>query len=54
MVSKDGQPGQPGKNELLREGETKELPSKCHIEVQEGDVLKIETPGGGGYGKAQR
>ena len=49
-----GQPGQPGKNELLREGETKELPSKCHIEVREGDVLKIETPGGGGYGKAQR
>ena len=48
-----GQPGQPGKNELLRKGETKELPSKCHIEVKEGDVLKIETPGGGGFGKSK-
>jgi N-methylhydantoinase B len=26
------------------------LPAKCRIELQPGDVLTIETPGGGGYG----
>ncbi|MHB8838983.1 MAG: hydantoinase B/oxoprolinase family protein [Gemmatimonadaceae bacterium] len=26
------------------------LPSKCRMELQAGDVLTIETPGGGGYG----
>jgi N-methylhydantoinase B len=29
------------------------LPAKCRRELQPGDVLTIETPGGGGYGKAQ-
>ncbi|UCE64813.1 MAG: hydantoinase B/oxoprolinase family protein, partial [Nitrospirota bacterium] len=46
-----GHPGQPGRNRLLRDGQTRELPGKCHIEVKAGDVLKIETPGGGGYGE---
>jgi N-methylhydantoinase B len=46
-----GQPGKPGRNRLLRDGQTRELPGKCHIEVQAGEVLKIETPGGGGYGE---
>jgi N-methylhydantoinase B len=27
-----------------------ELPAKCHYEVQAGDRLVIETPGGGGWG----
>jgi N-methylhydantoinase B len=26
------------------------LPAKCRMELQPGDVLTIETPGGGGYG----
>ena len=49
-----GHPGQPGRNRLFRDGQTRELPGKCQIEVQAGDVLKIETPGGGGYGKPQQ
>jgi N-methylhydantoinase B len=28
----------------------RELPAKCRVELAPGDVLKIETPGGGGYG----
>ncbi|HET7586361.1 MAG TPA: hydantoinase B/oxoprolinase family protein [Gemmatimonadaceae bacterium] len=28
----------------------RELPAKCRVELQPGDVLTIETPGGGGYG----
>ena len=46
-----GLPGHPGKNQLQSEGETHELPSKCRLEVQAGDILRIETPGGGGYGE---
>jgi len=28
------------------------LPAKCRVELQPGDVVTIETPGGGGWGKA--
>jgi N-methylhydantoinase B len=30
----------------------RELPAKCQVELAPGDVLTIETPGGGGYGAA--
>ena len=46
-----GQPGQPGLNQLRHEGETRSLPGKCRIDVHPGDILTIETPGGGGYGE---
>jgi N-methylhydantoinase B len=38
--------GAPGRN-LLND---RELPAKCRVELQPGDVLTIETPGGGGWG----
>lgn len=28
------------------------LPAKCRVELQPGQVVTIETPGGGGYGSA--
>jgi N-methylhydantoinase B len=31
-------------------GETIELPGKCSLYLEAGDVLRIETPGGGGWG----
>ena len=31
-------------------GEEIELPGKCSRKLKKGDVLRIETPGGGGYG----
>jgi N-methylhydantoinase B len=43
-----GAPGQPGRN--LLNGE--ELPSKATRQLAAGDVITIETPGGGGYGSA--
>ncbi|MGB0909795.1 MAG: hydantoinase B/oxoprolinase family protein [Nitrospirales bacterium] len=46
-----GEPGQTGRNQLKTGGGIQELPSKCRIDVQAGDILTIETPGGGGYGK---
>ncbi len=45
-----GQPGRPGRNALLRNGECRELPGKCTVDGRAGDVLIIETPGGGGWG----
>lgn len=43
------EPGARGRNRLIRGGATTELPGHAHIDVQPGDVVIIETPGGGGY-----
>jgi len=45
-----GGPGQCGRNVLVRNGREEELPGKVQLDVQAGDVLVIETPGGGGFG----
>ena len=45
-----GAPGQVGRNTLLREGQLLELPGKCSLAGRPGDVLIIETPGGGAWG----
>ncbi|MER3406149.1 MAG: hypothetical protein C4289_14135, partial [Chloroflexota bacterium] len=45
-----GEPGQPGRNRLLRQGESIDLPGKHTFQAYPGDVLSIETPGGGGWG----
>ncbi|HUI24834.1 MAG TPA: hydantoinase B/oxoprolinase family protein, partial [Candidatus Kryptonia bacterium] len=47
-----GAPGAPGRNRLLRAGTTmwQDLGWAAQLAVQPGDVLLIETPGGGGYG----
>jgi N-methylhydantoinase B len=44
-----GASGAPGKNLL----DDKILPGKCHLFVEEGQVLRVETPGGGGVGLPQ-
>ncbi len=47
-----GEKGKKGKNILIpKEGKKKILGPKANFKVQPGDVLHIETPGGGGYGK---
>jgi N-methylhydantoinase B/oxoprolinase/acetone carboxylase alpha subunit len=45
-----GQPGVRGRNSLLRGKRTLAIPGKARFEVEPGDVLRIESPGGGGYG----
>ena len=46
-----GSPGAPGRNWLERaSGETIALGSCDRVQVQSGDMVVIETPGGGGYG----
>lgn len=45
-----GGPGQPGYFLLNPEGEAKRLGSKGIDTVRKGDIVRIVTPGGGGYG----
>ncbi|NPA32561.1 MAG: hydantoinase B/oxoprolinase family protein [Aquificae bacterium] len=45
-----GKPGKPGKNIVITKEGRKEMPSKFTAKLKKGDRLRIETPGGGGYG----
>jgi N-methylhydantoinase B/oxoprolinase/acetone carboxylase alpha subunit len=48
-----GTPGAPGRNTLLRsDGQVEPVPAKARLQLNPGDRLRIETPGGGGYGPA--
>ena len=48
-----GGPGQPGLQRIVRaDGAVEALPGCFSVEAQAGDVIEIETPGGGGYGRA--
>jgi N-methylhydantoinase B/oxoprolinase/acetone carboxylase alpha subunit len=52
-----GGPGATGENWLLpggREAEATALPDKCTVELAAGDVLRVRTPGGGGFGREDR
>ncbi|HEX5367111.1 MAG TPA: hydantoinase B/oxoprolinase family protein [Acidimicrobiales bacterium] len=49
-----GKPGAVGENWLLPGGDearAERLPDKCTIQLKAGDVLRILTPGGGGWGE---
>ena len=45
-----GAAGAPGRNVLMDAGRERDLPGKCSLEVEPGAVLRVETPGGGGWG----
>jgi len=45
-----GRPGGLGRNTLISNGRVVRLRSKASFRVEPGDILRIETPGGGGYG----
>ncbi|MEX1006316.1 MAG: hydantoinase B/oxoprolinase family protein [Acidimicrobiia bacterium] len=52
-----GAPGATGENWLLPGGEefeARRVPDKCTLQLRAGDVLRIRTPGGGGYGRAPK
>ncbi|KYK37165.1 MAG: 5-oxoprolinase [Theionarchaea archaeon DG-70] len=48
-----GENGRKGRNVLIRNGEIVELPSKTTYQLLKNDIIRIETPGGGGYGNSE-
>ncbi|HEV2706967.1 MAG TPA: hydantoinase B/oxoprolinase family protein [Pyrinomonadaceae bacterium] len=47
-----GEPGQRGSASIIRDGRARRVGSKGSWELAPGDRVRIETPGGGGHGKA--
>ncbi|MSP67958.1 MAG: hydantoinase B/oxoprolinase family protein [Alphaproteobacteria bacterium] len=48
-----GQPGAAGRLVLVRDGAERDLPAKLvGLRLQQGDIIRVETSGGGGYGPA--
>ena len=48
-----GEPGRAGENRVERaDGSVEVLPGKASRELEAGDCLVVETPGGGGFGDA--
>jgi N-methylhydantoinase B len=47
-----GADGAPGKARVIRDdGSSQELPGKFNLRLRKGERIRIETPGGGGWGK---
>jgi N-methylhydantoinase B len=46
-----GQAGKPGRTILVGNRRLRRLPSKCRFRVQAGERIRVETPGGGGWGR---
>ncbi|CAD6191905.1 unnamed protein product [Caenorhabditis auriculariae] len=49
-----GEDGKRGQNILTRNGRVVTIGSKITTDVEAGEILQINTPGGGGYGKADK
>lgn len=49
-----GEDGAAGKAAWTTDAATQELPGKCSIRTKAGSVLRLETPGGGGWGPARK
>ena len=50
-----GLPGASGNASLIdREGNSQALPSKCSVQAPKGSRIRIETPGGGGWGETTK
>jgi 5-oxoprolinase (ATP-hydrolysing) len=47
-----GDPGEAGRNRVRRaRGDEQEVPGRATLQVDAGDLLIVETPGGGGFGR---
>ncbi len=45
-----GDDGAPGRNTVIRDGDEREVGGRAQLELAPGDRVRIETPGGGGFG----
>ena len=49
-----GEAGKVGQNQLIRDSDVSNLPGKFSRQLQTNDLIRIETPGGGGWGKKSK
>ncbi len=49
-----GEPGKSGLNQVIRQGQSVVLPGKFTTRLKSGERLRIETPGGGGWGRKEK
>ncbi len=49
-----GEPGEKGQNSLLRGEHEETVPGKAQLELKNGDILRVATPGGGGWGVGEK
>jgi N-methylhydantoinase B len=45
-----GEDGRPGEDRIVRGASAEPLPAKGRFDLAPGDRIRIETPGGGGWG----
>jgi len=45
-----GEPGKVGNNLIYQNSQKQQMPGKFSERLNQGDIVRIETPGGGGYG----
>ena len=48
----EGDDGKVGVNEIIRNGKSTTVSAKGSHQLEAGDRIRIETPGGGGWGKS--
>jgi len=53
LRTRRGGDGTPGANYLVRGRRRVRLPGKTNVNLKPGDRVRIETPGGGAWGKAR-
>jgi len=46
-----GRPAKPGVDTVIVAGKRKRVPGKTRVELNPGDRLRVQTPGGGGFGR---
>jgi N-methylhydantoinase B len=46
-----GAPGAPGHDVLVRQGTAEPIAAKATVRLSPGDRIRVETPGGGGWGE---
>jgi N-methylhydantoinase B len=49
-----GEDGHTGRDHIIHKGRTRAIASKGSWQLEAGDRVRIETPGGGGYGKGKK
>jgi len=45
-----GEPGKVGNNLIFQSSQKRQMPGKFSEQLNKGDIIRIEIPGGGGYG----